>query len=119
MKKYIYYYWEQVLFKCYMTIVFLKNGILIIQMYLKTLKKYGWVIQSCSSQNLCCTNARLQNELIKDASLKAHIHPKCIALSARQIRISCDTKLSKLLRSVIIIFFHYNWILHIYFYLPL
>lgn len=31
MKKiYNYYYWKQVLFKCYMTIVFLKNGILII-----------------------------------------------------------------------------------------
>ena len=37
--------------------------------------------------------------------LKAHIHPKGIALRARQIWISCDTKLPKLLRSVIIILF--------------
>ena len=28
-------------------------------------------------------------------TLKAHIHPKCIELRARQIWISCDTKLSK------------------------
>ena len=47
------------------------------------------------------------------STLKAHIHPKCIAPRARQIWISCDTKLSNLLRSVIIVFFHYNRILHI------
>ena len=48
------------------------------------------------------------------ACLKVHIHPKCIALRARQIGISCHTKLSKLLRSVMIAFFLYNRILHIY-----
>ena len=50
----------------------------------------------------------------REKSLKPHIHPKCIALRARQIWISCDTKLSNLLRSVIIVFIHYIRILHIY-----
>ena len=46
--------------------------------------------------------------------LKAHIHPKYIAPRARQICISCDTKLSKN-KICYHRLFHYNRILHIYF----
>ena len=60
-----------------------------------------------------CLKSNEDTILALAGQFKGPHSPKCVALQARQIWISCDTKLSKILRSVIV-FFHYNRILHIY-----